>query len=133
MKTIKFAKYTEHGIGPRQLRYCIAGLLVLLYGLLLAVEVKVIMGRVSRVSRHGRCLTALNNHNHKIGAESSGFQFCDSHAALSYVVCEYYNVCVWVRIDVSLTIFFFKASWTNMIKQYLCIYILSLDLIAGSF
>ncbi|XP_059917528.1 ATP-binding cassette sub-family C member 8 [Gadus macrocephalus] len=45
MKTIKFAKYTEHGVGPRQLRYCIAGLLVLLYGLLLAVEVKVIMGR----------------------------------------------------------------------------------------
>uniref|UniRef100_A0A8C4ZY29 ATP-binding cassette, sub-family C (CFTR/MRP), member 8 n=1 Tax=Gadus morhua TaxID=8049 RepID=A0A8C4ZY29_GADMO len=45
MKTIKFAKYTEHGIGPRQLRYCIAGLLMLLYGLLLAVEVKVIMGR----------------------------------------------------------------------------------------
>ncbi|KAG7279219.1 hypothetical protein CRUP_013611 [Coryphaenoides rupestris] len=38
MKTIKFAKYTEHGIGPRQLRYCITGLLVLLYGLLLAVE-----------------------------------------------------------------------------------------------
>ncbi|XP_054632452.1 ATP-binding cassette sub-family C member 8 isoform X4 [Dunckerocampus dactyliophorus] len=45
MKTIKFAKYTEHGIGPRQLRYCITGLLVLLYGLLLAVEVNVIMGR----------------------------------------------------------------------------------------
>ncbi|CAB1331632.1 unnamed protein product [Coregonus sp. 'balchen'] len=36
MKTIKFAKYTEHGIGLRQLRYCITGLLVLLYGLLLA-------------------------------------------------------------------------------------------------
>ncbi|CAL8358703.1 unnamed protein product [Lota lota] len=45
MKTIKFAKYTEHGIGPSQLRYCITGLLVLLYGLLLAVEIKVIMGR----------------------------------------------------------------------------------------
>ncbi|XP_047452289.1 ATP-binding cassette sub-family C member 8 isoform X2 [Mugil cephalus] len=45
MKTIKFAKYTEHGIGPRQLRYCITGLLVLLYGLLLAVEINVIMGR----------------------------------------------------------------------------------------
>nr|XP_057931406.1 ATP-binding cassette sub-family C member 8 isoform X2 [Doryrhamphus excisus] len=45
MKTIKFAKYTEHGIGPRQLRYCITGLLALLYGLLLAVEVNVILGR----------------------------------------------------------------------------------------
>ncbi|XP_077424342.1 ATP-binding cassette sub-family C member 8 isoform X4 [Vanacampus margaritifer] len=45
MKTIKFAKYTEHGIGPRQLRYCITCLLVLLYGLLLAVEINVILGR----------------------------------------------------------------------------------------
>ncbi|XP_061773746.1 ATP-binding cassette sub-family C member 8 isoform X1 [Nerophis ophidion] len=45
MKTIKFAKYTQHGIGPRQLRYCITGLLVLLYGLLLAVEINVILGR----------------------------------------------------------------------------------------
>ncbi|XP_055011764.1 ATP-binding cassette sub-family C member 8 [Boleophthalmus pectinirostris] len=45
MKTIKFAKYTEHGIGPRQLRYCITGLLVLLYGLLLTVEISVIRGR----------------------------------------------------------------------------------------
>ncbi|XP_062277281.1 ATP-binding cassette sub-family C member 8 isoform X3 [Scomber scombrus] len=45
MKTIKFAKYTEHGIGPRQLRYCITGLLMLLYGLLLAVEINVILGR----------------------------------------------------------------------------------------
>ncbi|XP_029688368.1 ATP-binding cassette sub-family C member 8-like isoform X1 [Takifugu rubripes] len=45
MKTIKFAKYTEHGIGPRQLRYCITVLLVLLYGLLLAVEINVILGR----------------------------------------------------------------------------------------
>ncbi|XP_019749622.1 ATP-binding cassette sub-family C member 8 isoform X4 [Hippocampus comes] len=45
MKTIKFAKYTEHGIGARQLRYCITCLLVLLYGLLLAVEINVILGR----------------------------------------------------------------------------------------
>ncbi|XP_034032798.1 ATP-binding cassette sub-family C member 8 isoform X2 [Thalassophryne amazonica] len=45
MKTIKFAKYTEHGIGPRQLRYCITGLLVVLYGLLLTVEINVIVGR----------------------------------------------------------------------------------------
>ncbi|XP_068459288.1 ATP-binding cassette sub-family C member 8 isoform X2 [Clinocottus analis] len=44
-KTIKFAKYTEHGICPSQLRYCITGLLVLLYGLLLAVEINVILGR----------------------------------------------------------------------------------------
>uniref|UniRef100_A0AAR2IMH0 ATP-binding cassette, sub-family C (CFTR/MRP), member 8 n=1 Tax=Pygocentrus nattereri TaxID=42514 RepID=A0AAR2IMH0_PYGNA len=44
-KTIKFAKYTEHGIGMRQLRYCLTGLLVLLYGLLLAVEINVILGR----------------------------------------------------------------------------------------
>lgn len=50
MKTVKFAKYTEHGIGPRQLRYCITGLLVLLYGLLLAVEINVILGRVSHTS-----------------------------------------------------------------------------------
>uniref|UniRef100_A0A8B9R443 ATP-binding cassette, sub-family C (CFTR/MRP), member 8 n=1 Tax=Astyanax mexicanus TaxID=7994 RepID=A0A8B9R443_ASTMX len=47
-KTIKFAKYTEHGIGLRQLRYCLTGLLVLLYGLLLSVEINVILGRVSR-------------------------------------------------------------------------------------
>ncbi|XP_077453513.1 ATP-binding cassette sub-family C member 8 [Stigmatopora argus] len=45
MKTIKFAKYTQHGIGPGQLRYCITCLLVLLYGLLLAVEINVILGR----------------------------------------------------------------------------------------
>uniref|UniRef100_A0A673Z5J9 ATP-binding cassette, sub-family C (CFTR/MRP), member 8 n=1 Tax=Salmo trutta TaxID=8032 RepID=A0A673Z5J9_SALTR len=45
MKTIKFAKYTEHGIGLRQLRYGITGLLALLYGLLLAVEINVILGR----------------------------------------------------------------------------------------
>lgn len=45
-KTIKFAKYTEHGIGLRQLRFGITGLLSLLYGLLLAVEINVIMTRV---------------------------------------------------------------------------------------
>uniref|UniRef100_A0A8C8I129 ATP-binding cassette, sub-family C (CFTR/MRP), member 8 n=1 Tax=Oncorhynchus tshawytscha TaxID=74940 RepID=A0A8C8I129_ONCTS len=45
MKTIKFAKYTEHGIGLRQLRYGITGLLALIYGLLLAVEINVILGR----------------------------------------------------------------------------------------
>lgn len=45
-KTIKFAKYTEHGIGLRQLRFGITGLLTLLYGLLLAVEINVILRRV---------------------------------------------------------------------------------------
>ncbi|XP_073687769.1 ATP-binding cassette sub-family C member 8 [Garra rufa] len=44
-KTIKFAKYTEHGIGLRQLRFGITGLLALLYGLLLAVEINVILRR----------------------------------------------------------------------------------------
>uniref|UniRef100_A0AAY4CDA6 ATP-binding cassette, sub-family C (CFTR/MRP), member 8b n=1 Tax=Denticeps clupeoides TaxID=299321 RepID=A0AAY4CDA6_9TELE len=44
-KTIKFAKYDEHGIGAGQLRFCITGLLALVYGLLLAVEVNVILGR----------------------------------------------------------------------------------------
>lgn len=46
-KTIKFAKYTEHGIGLRQLRFGITGLLTLLYGLLLAVEINVILRRVN--------------------------------------------------------------------------------------
>uniref|UniRef100_A0A673HFZ3 ATP-binding cassette sub-family C member 8-like n=1 Tax=Sinocyclocheilus rhinocerous TaxID=307959 RepID=A0A673HFZ3_9TELE len=44
-KTIKFFKYTEHGIGLRQLRFGITGLLTLLYGLLLAVEINVILRR----------------------------------------------------------------------------------------
>uniref|UniRef100_A0A671QW98 ATP-binding cassette sub-family C member 8-like n=1 Tax=Sinocyclocheilus anshuiensis TaxID=1608454 RepID=A0A671QW98_9TELE len=44
-KTIKFAKYTEHGIGLRQLRFGITGLLTMLYGLLLAVEINVILKR----------------------------------------------------------------------------------------
>ncbi|XP_059391674.1 ATP-binding cassette sub-family C member 8-like isoform X2 [Carassius carassius] len=44
-KTIKFAKYTEHGIGLRQLRFGITGLLTLLYGLLLAAEINVILRR----------------------------------------------------------------------------------------
>uniref|UniRef100_A0A3B1INS5 ATP binding cassette subfamily C member 8 n=1 Tax=Astyanax mexicanus TaxID=7994 RepID=A0A3B1INS5_ASTMX len=42
-KTIKFAKYNEHDIGVGQLRFCITGLLALIYGLLLAVEVNVII------------------------------------------------------------------------------------------
>ncbi|XP_063053419.1 ATP-binding cassette sub-family C member 8 [Engraulis encrasicolus] len=44
-KTLKFAKYTEHSVGMRQLRFCITGLLSVLYGLLLAVEIQVILGR----------------------------------------------------------------------------------------
>ncbi|XP_041917197.1 ATP-binding cassette sub-family C member 8-like [Alosa sapidissima] len=44
-KTIKFAKYDGHGIGLGQLRFCITGLLALIYGLLLAVEVNVVLGR----------------------------------------------------------------------------------------
>lgn len=46
-KTIKFVKYDDHGIGLMQLRFCITGLLALLYGLLLGVEVNVILRRVS--------------------------------------------------------------------------------------
>uniref|UniRef100_A0A8C2EA29 ATP-binding cassette, sub-family C (CFTR/MRP), member 8b n=1 Tax=Cyprinus carpio TaxID=7962 RepID=A0A8C2EA29_CYPCA len=44
-KTIKFVKYDDHGIGLMQLRFCITGLLALLYGLLLGVEVNVILQR----------------------------------------------------------------------------------------
>ncbi|XP_021323604.1 ATP-binding cassette sub-family C member 8 isoform X6 [Danio rerio] len=44
-KTIKFVKYDDHGIGLRQLRFCITGLLALLYGLMLGVEVNVILRR----------------------------------------------------------------------------------------
>ena len=46
-KTIKFGKYDAHGIGLGQLRFCLTGLLALIYGLLLAVEVNVVLGRVS--------------------------------------------------------------------------------------
>ncbi|TRY89266.1 hypothetical protein DNTS_031839 [Danionella cerebrum] len=44
-KTIKFVKYDAHGIGVRQLRFCITALLVVLYGLLLGVEISVILRR----------------------------------------------------------------------------------------
>ncbi|XP_043938804.1 ATP-binding cassette sub-family C member 8 isoform X3 [Protopterus annectens] len=44
-KTIKFAKFCEHGIGLSQLRFCITGLLAMLYGMLLAVEINVIRVR----------------------------------------------------------------------------------------
>uniref|UniRef100_A0AAY4D925 ATP-binding cassette, sub-family C (CFTR/MRP), member 8b n=1 Tax=Denticeps clupeoides TaxID=299321 RepID=A0AAY4D925_9TELE len=53
-KTIKFAKYDEHGIGAGQLRFCITGLLALVYGLLLAVEVNVILGRRYMCFNHPR-------------------------------------------------------------------------------
>lgn len=47
-KTIKFTKYDEHGIGLGQLRFCITGLLALIYGLLLTVEISVVLRRVRR-------------------------------------------------------------------------------------
>lgn len=47
-KTIKFVKFYDHAIGFSQLRFCLTGLLVILYGMLLLVEVNVIRVRVSR-------------------------------------------------------------------------------------
>ncbi|XP_037695234.1 ATP-binding cassette sub-family C member 8 isoform X3 [Choloepus didactylus] len=44
-KTIKFVKFYEHAIGFSQLRFCLTGLLVMLYGTLLLVEVNVIRVR----------------------------------------------------------------------------------------
>ncbi|MEE6515763.1 hypothetical protein FKM82_024795 [Ascaphus truei] len=44
-KTIKLVKYCEKGIGPHQLRFCITGTMVILYGLLMAVEINVIRVR----------------------------------------------------------------------------------------
>ncbi|XP_060779092.1 ATP-binding cassette sub-family C member 8 [Neoarius graeffei] len=44
-KTIKFTKYNEHRISLGQLRFCITGLLALIYGLLLTVEINVILRR----------------------------------------------------------------------------------------
>ncbi|KAI4580849.1 hypothetical protein MJG53_010391 [Ovis ammon polii x Ovis aries] len=41
-KTIKFAKFYDHDIGFSQLRFCLTGLLVVLYGMLLLVEINVI-------------------------------------------------------------------------------------------
>ncbi|XP_058479502.1 ATP-binding cassette sub-family C member 9 [Solea solea] len=41
-KSIKLWKYAEYKVGPEQLRFCITALLVILYGLLMAVEVNVI-------------------------------------------------------------------------------------------
>ncbi|XP_068134048.1 ATP-binding cassette sub-family C member 9 isoform X2 [Hyperolius riggenbachi] len=44
-KTIKLVKYCENGIGLTQLRFCITGIMVVLYGLLMLVEIKVIWVR----------------------------------------------------------------------------------------
>ncbi|XP_042337081.1 ATP-binding cassette sub-family C member 9-like, partial [Plectropomus leopardus] len=44
-KTIKLWKFIAHDIGPQHLRFCITALLVLLYGLLMAVEINVIRVR----------------------------------------------------------------------------------------
>ncbi|XP_050611301.1 ATP-binding cassette sub-family C member 8 isoform X1 [Macaca thibetana thibetana] len=44
-KTIKFVKFLDHAIGFSQLRFCLTGLLVILYGMLLLVEVNVIRVR----------------------------------------------------------------------------------------
>ncbi|XP_057203612.1 ATP-binding cassette sub-family C member 8 [Triplophysa rosa] len=48
-KTIKIIKYDDHGIGLRHIRFCITGLLVLIYRLLLGVEVNVILRRSTEV------------------------------------------------------------------------------------
>lgn len=47
-KTIKFVKFYEHAISFSQLRFCLTGLLVILYGMLLLVEINVIRVRVSK-------------------------------------------------------------------------------------
>ncbi|XP_019375211.1 PREDICTED: ATP-binding cassette sub-family C member 8 isoform X2 [Gavialis gangeticus] len=44
-KTIKFVKFCDNNIGFSQLRFCLTGLLVILYGMLLAVEINVIRVR----------------------------------------------------------------------------------------
>uniref|UniRef100_A0A8D3C943 ATP-binding cassette, sub-family C (CFTR/MRP), member 9 n=1 Tax=Scophthalmus maximus TaxID=52904 RepID=A0A8D3C943_SCOMX len=44
-KSIKLWKYAEFDVGPQHLRFCITGLLVLLYGLLMSVEINVIRVR----------------------------------------------------------------------------------------
>ncbi|XP_037378619.1 ATP-binding cassette sub-family C member 8 isoform X1 [Talpa occidentalis] len=44
-KTIKFVKFYDHAIGFSQLRFCLTGLLVVLYGMLFLVEVNVIRVR----------------------------------------------------------------------------------------
>lgn len=41
-KTIKLWKFVDNSVGPQHLRFCITAMLVMLYGLLMAVEVNVI-------------------------------------------------------------------------------------------
>lgn len=50
-KTIKFVKFCDNDVGPLQLRFCLTGILVILYGMLLVVEINVIRARVSFISR----------------------------------------------------------------------------------
>lgn len=88
MKTIKFAKYTEHGIGPRQLRYCITGLLVLLYGLLLAVEINVILGRVSQTSVSFLLFFCFPEGASAAGSFSSLHHFSTESVPLTVCKCE---------------------------------------------
>ncbi|XP_053576620.1 ATP-binding cassette sub-family C member 8 isoform X2 [Bombina bombina] len=44
-KTIKFVKFCDNGVGFLELRVCLTGLLAILYGMLLAVEINVIRVR----------------------------------------------------------------------------------------
>ncbi|XP_041819463.1 ATP-binding cassette sub-family C member 9 [Chelmon rostratus] len=44
-KSIKLWKFVEYRVGPQHLRFCITALLVILYGLLMAVEINVIRVR----------------------------------------------------------------------------------------
>lgn len=46
-KTIKLVKYWQLGWGVSDLRFCITGVMVILNGLLMAVEINVIRVRVS--------------------------------------------------------------------------------------
>lgn len=63
-KSIKLWKYAEFKVGPQHLRFCITALLVLLYGLLMAVEINVIRVRVSNhVSYNIRNWITLNVSN----------------------------------------------------------------------
>ncbi|RXM98378.1 ATP-binding cassette sub-family C member 9 [Acipenser ruthenus] len=55
-KTIKLVKYYEHNFGIQHLRFCITAMLVILYGLLMAVEINVIRVRLEHVvARPARC------------------------------------------------------------------------------
>ena len=49
-KTIKLVKYWQSGWGISDLRFCITGIMVILNGLLMAVEINVIRVRVSNIT-----------------------------------------------------------------------------------